>query len=289
MKIRLAVLALSLIPAVGSGQTRTDDPADSFAPDWPFEVGEESAYDVTFGPIRVGRAHLRIEALDTVRATPAYRLAFELEGGPVFYKIDDRTVSWLAVEPYRSLRLEQILREGGYRRHRRYELDQARETYTREDWDEEAGAYRSHRRQRDLAMPAEALDEISYLFLIRTLPLEVGRIYRFDRYFEPEGNPVMVEVLRRERVRVRAGTFQTVVVRPVVQTEGLFGEGGEAEVYITDDDRRLIVQLKTSMKVGTLNMYLRDYDPGGGAGGSASAARPSAEPAETLPPSADPR
>ena len=113
-----------------------------------------------------------------------------------------------------------------------------------------------------MPIPAGALDEIAFLFLARTLPLEVGRIYRFDRYFEPEGNPVIIEVLRREQVRVRAGRFETVVVRPVIRTGGMFGEGGEAEVYITDDDRRLIVQMRSRMKVGRVDMYLRTI-PGG--------------------------
>ncbi len=248
-------------PAGAAQVAPPDDPEKTFGA-WPFTVGEGAEYDVTFGPVRVGRGRLGVEAVDTIRGTPAYRLAFEIEGGPFFYKIDDRTVSWLAIRPYRSLRFEQILREGGYSRHRRYELDPVARTVTREDWDEEAARYRPHPRHRDLPIPAQALDEIAYLYLARTVPLVVGRTYTFDRYFEVDGNPVILEVLRRERVRVRAGSFDTVVLRPIIQTEGMFGEDGQAEVYVTDDERRLIVQLKTKMKVGELNMFLRDFDLG---------------------------
>lgn len=250
-----------------AAQTRGESSA-GFAERWPFAVGERAEYDVTFGPVRVGRGRLEVEAMDTVRGTPAYRLAFELEGGPFFYKIDDRTVSWLATEPYRSLRFEQILHEGGYERHRRYELDHDAGTSTREDWDEELEAYRPHATERDVPIPPGALDEISYLFLIRTLPLEVGRTYSFDDYFEEDGNPVVIQVLRRERVRLRAGTFETVVVRPVIQTAGIFGEGGEGELYISDDERRLIVMIKSRKWSGELTMYLREFDPGGGARGA---------------------
>ena len=73
-----------------------------------------------------------------------------------------------------------------------------------------------------------------------------------------------VEVLRRQRVRVAAGRFDTIVVRPIIQTDGMFGEGGQAEVYLTGDERRIIVQIKTRMKVGELNMYLREYETGAG-------------------------
>ena len=171
-------------------------------------------------------------------------------------------MSWLATAPYRSLRFEEVLKQGSYRRHSRWELDHESLTATREDWDEEAGAYRPHRRQRDLPMPPGALDEISYLFLIRALPLEVGRTYEFNRHFEEDGNPVIVQVLRRERVRVPAGTFETIVVRPIIQTDGLFAEDGEAEVFISDDDRRLVVQIKSRMRRGSMNMYLREFSAG---------------------------
>lgn len=263
-----AALAVALSTAV-TAAAQTDGSRDGFAERWPFGVGERAVYDVTVGPVRVGRGLLEVEAVDTVRGTPAYRLAFEIEGGPFFYKIDDRTVSWLATDPYRSLRFEQVLHQGGYDRHRRYELDHGAGTATREDWDDDAGGYRPHETERDLPIPSGALDEISYLYLIRTLPLEPGRTYTFDDYFEEDGNPVVIRVLRRERVRLRAGTFETVVVQPVIQTDGIFGEGGAGEMYISDDERRLIVMLKSRMGWGELHMYLREFDPGAAPRGAA--------------------
>lgn len=257
------VLLVASIPAPSSVSGQTDERGaaeDPFSESWPFEVGETSEYAVLFGPVNFGRMHLQVEAQDTIRGTHAYRLSMRMEGSIPFYKVDDRTVSWLAPDPYRSLRFEENLRQGGYRRQRRWELDHEALTATRHDWNEEAEAYLPHRRQRDLPMPEGALDEISYLYLIRTLPLEVGRTYEFERYFEEDGNPVVVEVLRRERVRVPAGTFNTIVLRPIIQTDGLFGEDGQAEVFISDDDRRVIVQIKSRMKRGRVNMYLRDFE-----------------------------
>lgn len=259
--VPVIALAAALFAAGVSAQT-DDGSSPAFEGEWPFTIGERAEYDVTFGPIRVGRASLAVEARERVRGTEAYRLAFELEGGPFFYKIDDRQVGWLATAPYRSLRFEQILNQGGYERHRRWELDHGSSTYVRQDWDEELGGYRAHDEDRDVPIPNNALDEISFLYLVRTLPLEIGEVYTFENHFLERGNPVVVEVLRRERVRVRAGRFETIVVRPIIQTDGIFSEEGEAEVYISDDDRRAIVQLKSRMKVGEMNMYLRDLQFG---------------------------
>jgi hypothetical protein len=107
------------------------------------------------------------------------------------------------------------------------------------------------------------LDDISFLYFVRTLPLEVGQTYTFPRYFREDGNPVVLKVLRKEKVSVPVGTFETIVVQPIIQTSGLFGDGGKAEVYFTDDDQRILVQMKSKVPVlKSLNLVLESYVPG---------------------------
>ena len=84
----------------------------------------------------------------------------------------------------------------------------------------------------------------------------------FQRYFRPDRNPVIVKVLRRETVKLDAGTFNTIVLQPIIKSGGLFAEGGEALIWVTDDDRRIMVQLKAKMPVlRTLDLFLKSYTP----------------------------
>jgi hypothetical protein len=105
------------------------------------------------------------------------------------------------------------------------------------------------------------LDDGSFMYFVRTIPLVVGREYSFDRYFRPDRNPVRIQVLRRERVKVPAGEFDAVVVRPIIKARGIFSENGRAEVWLTDDERRVMVQMKSHLKFGTLSLYLKAYRP----------------------------
>lgn len=262
----LAVLTAGAVAVPGSRATRLPDQESAFPPavDWHFPVGERMEYSVTLGGLRLGEGSLTIEAVDTLWSQPSYRVAWEMEGGPPFYRVQDRQVSWMRPGPLTSLRFDQQLRQGGYRRDRRYLLDPDSLTYTR--YDAVDGRYVADASERSVPIPPGALDEVSFLFLARLLPLEVGRRFEFDSYFQEERNPVILEVLRREEIRVPAGRFETVVVRPIIKAGGMFGEGGEAEVYVSDDERRLIVRLKTWMKVGSGNMYLTRYEPGDPAG-----------------------
>lgn len=245
------------------------------ARDWSFPVGETSIFDVrvALGRVRaprpLGEASLAVEERDTVAGTRAYRLALEMEGGiPLVYRMDDRKVSWVATDPLRTLRFEEHLRQGDFRRDRQCRMRPEADRYSCYK-EVGQGEWRPLEDQQDRAMPKAALDEVSFLYLVRSIPLEVGRTYRFDRLFEEESNPVTIEVLRRETVRVPAGRFETIVVRPTFRSEGMFGEGGEAEVFLTDDDRRLLVKIASTMKVGRIDMLLKEYrgDGSGDEGG----------------------
>jgi len=245
---------------------------------WTFAPGERFRYSARYGRIKAGHTTLEVEAVDTLGGTPVYRIARELEAGVSFCSIDNRDVSWVAPRPLRTLRFEQHKREcPSYELDRRYEFDhgESGSTWTMLNMfpadgggsgaagDNGSGAeWRLETVKEDVATARNAIDDVAFLYLARMVPLEVGRTYRFERYFQEDGNPVVIEVLRRETVRVPAGKFETVVLRPVIPTSGAFGEDSEAEVYITDDERRIPVQIKASLKIGSVNMYLREYDLG---------------------------
>jgi hypothetical protein len=70
-------------------------------------------------------------------------------------------------------------------------------------------------------------------------------------------------VVRKETVTTSLGTFQTIVVQPIIRTKGLFGDGGKAEVYFTDDEQRIPVQITTHVKIiGSMTMKILRYEQG---------------------------
>ena len=44
------------------------------------------------------------------------------------------------------------------------------------------------------------LDDAAFFYFARTVPLEVGKRYEVDRYFRPDRNPVVLEVLARDTI-----------------------------------------------------------------------------------------
>ena len=68
--------------------------------------------------------------------------------------------------------------------------------------------------------------------------------------------------LREDTVTVGAGTFVTTVVRPTIKTGGIFSENGEAQVWFTNDERRLPVMLKTKFAKFSLTLALQSVTTG---------------------------
>ena len=257
---RLAAALLMAVAAVGmrsssvgaqtnAAVTSASVPLPPNAAKVPFAVGERLEYEVRFGSLKVGNGSMEVRDVVDVRGRPSWHTVFAYSGAVAFYKVNDRHESWFDVETLSSRRFHQDIDEGSYERKRRFEIFPERGMFKENDKPEEPTVQ-------------QPLDDASFLYFVRTLPLDVGKEYVFPRYFKAAGNPVKIRVLRKETVKVPAGTFNTVVLQPTFQSKGMFSENGRAEVYITDDASRMMVQLKSKLSIGSLNLYLKSHNLG---------------------------
>jgi hypothetical protein len=235
----LALLGAALAAAPGGAQ----------APNTlPFQAGERATYQVKLGAVGVGSGAIEILGTEPIDGHPTLHARMSLSGGVPLARVNDKYDSWIDAQGLFSRRFKQDIHEVRYRRNRTYDFSPERRTYRRENG--ETGP-----------IPTDKpLDDLSFLFYARTLPLNVGDTYRLNRYFKESGNPVVLQVVRRDTVEVPAGTFRTIVVRPVIKTRGIFGEGGQAEVHFSDDERRMVVMVRSRVPVvGSLSLHLRSY------------------------------
>ncbi|WP_145978924.1 DUF3108 domain-containing protein [Gemmatimonas phototrophica] len=226
----------------------------AFAP-VPFKVGESLEFRLQAEWFLVrghGTASLSVDALDTLRGNPTYRLSFRTKGGITVFKINDAQRSWLDARKLFSHRFEQKLDQTGYKKERTYEFFPGEMRFVSLENPADSGTLAS-------AIP---LDDVSFIYFIRTLPLKVGDEYTAARYYKRDGNPVTVRVLRTERIMLPAGEFDAVVVKPIIRTKGLFSEGGEAEVWFSNDARHIPLRVRAKVSIATLTMELKSVTAG---------------------------
>jgi Protein of unknown function (DUF3108) len=211
--------------------------------------GEKLTYDLAVGGAKVGSGSLAIEDTLTIDGRQTYHSVFSIKGGFLFVKVNDRLESWFEPVTATSHRFYQRLNEASYHAERFFDF-----------YPDRAKMHQRGVEERE-SVP-EPLDDVSFFYFVRSVPLKIGETYTFTRYFRPDNNPVIVKVLRKERLKLDSGTFDTIVLQPIIKSGGLFAEGGEALIWVTDDDRRIMVQLKAKMPVlRSLDLYLKSYTP----------------------------
>jgi len=217
-----------------------------------FGPGERLSYSVSFGKVHVGSASMHLLAGDTIRGRPTWRGTLVVSGGFWKASVHDSTVSWFDPRTFSSYRFAQELHDPGYRASRVFDIYPERGVF---------------QRRGDVEKPsvADPMDDVSFVYLARSLPLEPGQCYELRRYFRPEGNPVVIRVVKRDTVTVPAGRFPALLLQPEITTSGMFSKDGHAELCLSDDPARLVLQLKTKLSFGSINLYLDKIErPSGG-------------------------
>lgn len=204
----------------------------------PFGIGEVMTYRARIGGFAgTGSGSMRIDGPVDVRGRETYLLRFDLDGrvGPM--KVEGRTRSWFDPKAMASLRYQKQERSPVSRKSEGVELFPDERAWRGEDG-------------REGTLPsATPLDELSFLYYVRTLPLADGAVYRVERHFDERRNPVVVRVVKREVLTVPAGEFSTVLVEMQVQDGNHYEGGGVIRIHLSDDARRVPVRIESSVKL----------------------------------------
>jgi hypothetical protein len=67
-------------------------------------------------------------------------------------------------------------------------------------------------------------------------------------------------VVRKDTISVPAGRFAAIVIQPIFESK-LFREGGHAEIWLSDDENHIMLQMKSKVSFGSLSLFLKSYRP----------------------------
>ncbi len=239
------ILALQLILFICIFDTYSNGNL-SQAGQFPFNIPEKLVYDLTWTGIKAGEAILEIK--DSGDQLLIISTARSAKWVSVFYTVDDRVESRLLKDISNSLNYRLKLREGKRRKDKEviFDIKQSKVLYIDH----------LNNEKREIDIPTPILDPLSSFYYLRRLPLEVGKSVFVTIFDSKKVWNVEVQVLRKERVEVPAGEFDTIVIKPLMKSEGIFYRKGDIFIWLTDDDRKIPVKLQTKVKIGSINANL---------------------------------
>ena len=217
-----------------------------------FNLGERLEFSVKYGKIPAGTAILELTDTTTYDNHLCYHVTSTASSNDfvsVFYRVRDTVETYLDVAGVFPRRFRKLLREGNYKMDRITEFDQRKHlAITGND-----------------TVPTYAFvqDPLSSLYFIRTQKLVPGKDILIDNHTDKKNYPLKVIVYRKERVEVPAGTFDCVVIEPVMRAQGIFQAKGRIWIWITDDEYKMPVMMKSEVYfLGSVSAQLSSYRHG---------------------------
>ena len=221
-------------------------PAVTTPPSYPWAIGEKLTYSAKLGLLTLGEGTLEVAGIDTVRSVESFRFRFRLTGKTLVFSLDDVLESYVGVHDLNSRRFVQDFVENDKATHRLYEI------YP------DSGYFRERGKPETQPSPPDPLDDAAFFYFVRVTDQQVGRKYTYNRYFRRDKNPVTIEVIKREKMELPDGReVDCLVLHPVIETKGMFSKRSDTRIWLTDDARRLPVQIRSKFPFGTITLRMK--------------------------------
>lgn len=213
-------------------------------------IPEKLIYELTWTGIKAGTAIQEIayeggnvRIVSTARSTDWINTFFPVEDRIETVLVRKQSTAFGLPKSYRMK-----IREGKTRRDKEILFDHAKRT----------ALYIDHLggERKNVAIDDKTLDTLSSFYYVRSLPLQIGKSIYVTVFDGKKLWDTEVQILRREKIKTKLGTFNTIVVKPLMKSEGIFEKKGDMHIWLTDDAKRLPVRMKTKVPVGSITATL---------------------------------
>ena len=216
-----------------------------------FKLGEKLTFEVKYGFVTAGIAEYSIPKIVKLAGRDVYNVVFNVSSVSAFdpfYKVRDHYETFIDVEGIFPWRFEQHIREGGYSHDFSAFFDQRKGKAKTSE-----GSYDIQKYVHDI---------VSALYFGRTFDyskMKVSDKVHLENFYKDKTYPLDILFKGRETVSVKAGKFDCIILEPLVQEGGLFKSEGSIVIWLTNDDLKIHVKVKTKVLVGSIDAELSGY------------------------------
>ncbi|RJQ41486.1 MAG: DUF3108 domain-containing protein [Nitrospiraceae bacterium] len=215
-----------------------------------FNIPEKFEYELTWTGIKAGTATLEITR--TGNDIKIVSTAQSANWVSVFYTVDDRVETLLTKKSSLMFVGEPVnyrlrIKEGRHRRDKEVIFNSGNKV-----------TYIDHinNEKQNFDVPSLIFDPLSSFYYLRTLKLVVGEPVYVAVFDSKKVWNVEVQVLKKEKVTLPTGTVDTILIKPLMKSEGIFYKKGDIYIWLTDDEKRIPVKLQTKVAIGSINALL---------------------------------
>lgn len=223
----------------------------------PFAPGERLGMEVSYLGMTVGDFDLTV-ASDAEATRPSWPVTLDGRTRGLFdklYRVRQRQVSHFDPALGRSTASEEHARSGDHREETHVRLLGKKALVAR------TVNGRASRRVADVAPDAQ--DVLGAVYRLRVLPLKEGQTHALPVFTGTKAWTLEATVTGREKVKTDVGVFDAWRLTLRTHFDGKLASDRVMHLWLSADERRLIVRADADVRVGSLKIRLVAYDPPG--------------------------
>ncbi len=228
-----------------------------------FQVGEKLEYDLFFNWtaiwLKAGVIKFSIKDGD-VEGTPALHCIAEARTPRSFdwiYKVRDKYESYLDYSSLNPLRFVRDVNEGDYTKQLQYTYSPA-DTSVNVDYYIRRGKLKAENEL--LSIPNCTQDLLSSLYFARSLDytnFDAGDSVNVDLFMDKKMYEVSFKFLGKDTIKHDGEVYRCNKFVPRLIQGGVFEEGDQIIVWVTDDENKLPLLIESDLNFGKIKAYLK--------------------------------
>lgn len=224
-------------------------------PNRSFQAGEKLTYEVFYNLghfyIGAGQAVFSV-ALEDLGGHEVYHLTgtgTTFHSYDWFYKVRDRYESFVDTSDLLPRKFIRNVYEGGYKIYNNVTFLQDQGT-----------AVSTH---GVISIPHCIQDVLSSIYYARNIDYDtcrVGEKIPFSLFIDDKVYNIYIRYMGRKRVRTRFGTFNSIIIRPLLIQGTLFKGGEGMTVWVSDDPNHIPLRINSPISVGSIKVDMVGYE-----------------------------
>lgn len=226
--------------------------------DLPFSVGEEISYNIRWEQVKAGTCSVRVLPFTRVNNTRAFHFQMTAKSNKLVdmvYKIRDAMEGFVSDDFSGSLFYK---RSSTGKRKKEILVEFFRE--------KNEVVYSNFGGKRDpVKIPDHTFDPVGSFFWMRTLDFAVGTALTFPVTDGKKCFFQKAEVVKKEKITLSSGSFDTFVLVPsVTHFSGVFEKSRDptVRIWVSADEKKIPIRIQIKVVVGSIIFDLASYKPG---------------------------
>ncbi len=230
----------------------------------PFRVGEKVVHSVRFFAAEAGTLTLEVLPFSEVNSKKSYHFQIGLQTSRLFssvYSVEDVVDTYVDYADLVPHVFKTSIRESGKLAQAQGFFNQSalksnywEKKYTKKNGQEEI------KKSWDLLPFSQ--NAFSSIFYMRVFNWKIGKEYSF-RVSDDEKNVVFkATAVAKEKIDTDVGEFQAIKIKADIFSRGALTTSHPLLLWISDDDRKLILRIEADIKIGSLVSEIVEIDKG---------------------------